>query len=155
MIDALELLETGRDLISSTPNRTPTEGHIRRAISAAYYAVFHTLAKSNADLFAGVSQTAPTIDAWARVYRRLEHRRARNNLRSAHSKLSPDADRFINAFDSLQNQRHLADYDPITTLSLNSAITALDQAEDAINRFNRLTESDRRYLASFSLFDAR
>jgi hypothetical protein len=45
------LINAGRNLLN--PQRIgdlPTDEHIRRAISSAYYALFHSLATSNADV---------------------------------------------------------------------------------------------------------
>ena len=41
----------------------PTDEHIRRAISSAYYALFHALATSNADVLIGPPQDQKTAEA--------------------------------------------------------------------------------------------
>ena len=74
MIDPQELIATCRKLVSLPSSDTD----IRRAISTAYYALFHTLAASNADLIAGQPGSNRSAHAWDRAYRRLEHGRALN-----------------------------------------------------------------------------
>ncbi len=48
------------------PNTAPPPDFMRRAVSTAYYAVFHALASSNADCLIGTS-TDPLLEhAWHR-----------------------------------------------------------------------------------------
>ena len=89
MIDPQELIDTCRKLAPAAATPPPSEADLRRAISTAYYAVFHTLAASNAELIAGQPQSSVSAYAWERVYRRLDHGRARNNLRAVLNLLSP------------------------------------------------------------------
>ena len=50
-INWYNLINAGRDLLNPQRNgNPPTDEHIRRAISSAYYALFHALATSNADV---------------------------------------------------------------------------------------------------------
>ena len=51
----------------------PTQALLRRAVSTVYYAMFHALAANAADLLMGTSRGP----AWHRVYRSLDHGRAR------------------------------------------------------------------------------
>ena len=77
MIDPNELIATCHKLVPQSTDSPPSEADMRRAISAAYYALFHTLAASNAELIAGQPQSSVSAYAWERVYRRLDHGRAR------------------------------------------------------------------------------
>ena len=75
LIAACRLLTGAAD-----PNATPPPDHIRRAVSTAYYAVFHALANSNADCLIG-PPTDPLLEhAWHRARRGLDHADARRNL---------------------------------------------------------------------------
>ena len=65
------LLTTARKLARANP-RKPSQADLKRAISTAYYAVFHVLAKQCADAFAG-SGPGRSDKAWNQVYRALEH----------------------------------------------------------------------------------
>jgi len=50
----LDLLDTAHDLVSARSGR-PKQGHLRRSVSSAYYAMFHALARCCADLSIGGS----------------------------------------------------------------------------------------------------
>jgi hypothetical protein len=67
-----DLLETAKDLASYRSGR-PRQAHLRRAVSTRYYALFHTLAKSCADLVIGSSRGTRSEPAWNQVYRSLQH----------------------------------------------------------------------------------
>ena len=94
MIDPQELIGTCRKLVAPPPS----DADIRRAISTAYYALFHTLAASNAELVASQPSSGMSEHAWERVYRRLEHGRARNNLRADRNLLSQNGHDFVRLF---------------------------------------------------------
>ena len=155
MIDPHELIATCYKLASLTVTPPPSEADLRRAISTAYYAVFHTLAASNAELIAGQPGSDMSSLAWERVYRRLDHGRARNNLRAALPYLSPNGANFARTFIDLQGLRHDADYDPNFAIKRTIAINVIYQAETAIRNFAQLTEEERRFIAAQSLFDRR
>ena len=53
--------------------RISQQARLRRAISTAYYAMFHALAKSNADALIGSTPQSRGLAAWSQVYRALEH----------------------------------------------------------------------------------
>ena len=81
-INWYNLINAGRSLLNPQRNgNPPTDEHIRRAISSAYYALFHALATSNADVLIGPPQDQKTAEAWTRVYRSLNHGPARQALR--------------------------------------------------------------------------
>lgn len=105
---------------------------LRRAVSDAYYALFHALAILCADNLVGV--TKRDSQAWRRVYRGIDHARAkdefnRGDIRLMHQGIA----RIAAAFVQLQEARHAADYDPVTTLSRRSDAEAfVGIAETAI-----------------------
>ena len=151
MIDPQELIDTCRKLV--TP--PASDADIRRAISTAYYALFHTLAASNADLIADQPLSSRSAHAWDRVYRRLEHGRTRNNLRADRHLLSQTGDDIVRTFIEAQGHRLEADYDPNAQLNLSLAINIITQADTAVRHFIQLTEEERRFLAAQSMFDNR
>ena len=128
---------------------------MRRAISTAYYSVFHTLAASNAELIAGLPQSSMSSQAWERVYRRLDHGRAQNNLRSVLTHLSTDGEHFARTFIDLHALRQEADYNPNFSITSTRTINLIAQAETAIGAFGQLTEEERRFMAAQSMFDRR
>ena len=155
MIDPNEILDTCRKLAPRSTDPPPTPADLRRAISTAFYAVFHTLAASNAELIAGQPQSTISAYAWERVYRRLDHGRARNNLRAVLNLLSPPGAFFARTFIESQDLRQEADYDPNFSITRTRTRNIITQAETAIKDFARLTQEERRLLAAQSMFDRR
>ena len=151
MIDPQELIDACRKLLAPPPS----DADIRRAISTAYYALFHTLAASNAELIAGQPSSVISEHAWERTYRRLEHGRARNNLRADRNLLSQSGDDFVALFIEAQGYRLQADYDPNAPVNLSLAANIVTRAGAAVRSFVQLTEEERRFLAAQSMFDNR
>ena len=155
MIDPNELIATCYKLVPAAADPPPSEADLRRAVSTAYYAVFHTLAASNAELIAGQPQSGVSAYAWERVYRRLDHGRAQNNLRAVLNLLSPSGAFFARTFIELQGMRQEADYDPNFSITHTRTFNAIAQAETAIRDFAQLTQEERRLLVAQSMFDRR
>ena len=154
MIAPHELIASAYKLVASV-GAVPSEADLRRAISTAYYAVFHALAASNAELVAGQPQTPMSSYAWERVYRRLDHGRAQNNLRAIMDQLSPNGENFARTFIELQGLRQEADYDPNFSITSTRTLNLIELAETAISAFAQLSEEERRFIAAQSLFDRR
>ena len=117
----------------------------RRAISTAYYAVFHALCTACADGLVGWSRQ----DLVADVYRALDHGVARRKLLTpAATGLSSDFARFGLSFQDLQSRRHAADYAPpsfvVTRLDAEAAVA---QARDAVAIIAGLSAEQRTKLA--------
>ena len=142
MIDPQELINTCRKLVPTAAGPPPSQADMRRAISTAYYALFHTLAASNAELIAGQPQSNISSYAWERVYRRLDHGRAQSNLRAALNLLSQSGANFARTFIELQRRRQEADYNPSTQVVHSDAINIIAQAQTAIRDFAQLTEEN-------------
>ena len=155
MIDPLELINTCHKLVPTAAGPPPSQADMRRAISTAYYALFHTLAASNAELIAGQPQSSMSSYAWERVYRRLDHGRSQNNLRGVLAQLSPSGENFVRTFIDLQARRQEADYDPIAAITQTTTLNIIARADTAIRDFAQLTEEERRLLAAQSMFDRR
>ena len=127
-----------------------------KAVSAAYYAMFHALALNNADRLVGESETDRESGAWRRTYRALEHRAAYRQLSEA--RLSDYSDQirdFGSAFRELQDHRHQADYDPQSRFSRAETLNLIVKAESTIRDFLTATTSERRELAAHVLFTLR
>ena len=124
------LLRVADDLCGSRAPRHIRQASFRRAISTAYYAVFHALCTACADGLVGWSRQDLVSD----VYRVLDHGAARRKLLSpAAAALSPDLARFGLSFHDLQSRRHAADYaPPAHTVNRMEAIAAVAQARDAV-----------------------
>ena len=64
-MEAENLIKTARALLPAKPGR-PRNTDLRRAVSTAYYALFHCLARSCADTLIGKSSTVRGTDGWER-----------------------------------------------------------------------------------------
>ena len=127
-----------------------------KAVSAAYYAMFHALGQNNADRLVGESETDRESGAWRRTYRALEHRAAYRQLSEA--RLSDYSDQirdFGTIFRELQDRRHQADYDPQSRFSRAETQNHIMKAEAAIRDFLAASIAERRELAAHVLFPSR
>jgi hypothetical protein len=106
-----DLILTAERLTARTRGRA-RQSDLRRAISTAYYALFHAMARDAADLLVGAGPVRLS-PPWVQVYRSLEHGFAKNACASA-SKLgfSQNILECADTFIRLQEERHKADYDP-------------------------------------------
>ena len=155
-INWANLIQAGRDLLDpQQAGPTPSHEHVRRAASNAYYAVFHSLAQSNATALIGPPTNPTTAAAWSRIYRGLDHTTARRELQRHRQDFSLQAKVFTDAFADLQQRRHLADYDPDAVITVNDAATHLDRAESAILGFAQVTLDERMHIATLTLVRSR
>ena len=148
-----DLIEAARVLAESGTGR-PTQARLRRAVSTAYYAMFHCLAAAAADLFIGRQRTP----AWHRVYRALDHSRARNACREVQT--MPDypveVRYFADTFVALQKERQRADYALDTEAYQKSEVLRyIASAERAIRQLERVGVQARRGFAAQALFRQR
>lgn len=141
----------------------PLETDLRRAISTAYYALFHCLANCCADTIVGGTGSNRSGTAWNQAYRALDHGLTRRRCvsRSGIARFPPDIQKFADFFVLMQAMRHLADYDPdakdapIWPLSRSAIIGIINDVEDVIRRFNQAPIADRRAFAVYVLLSVR
>ena len=88
-MDWVELIRASRLLAGGQPSQEA----LRRAVSTAYYAMFHALATSNADLIVG-ARTPVNQSDWIATYRSLQHYRAENPLHGWPHLFSPQVRNF-------------------------------------------------------------
>lgn len=133
----------------------PQQIQLRKAISAAYYAMFHALAQSNADTLIGVSPRFRNLPAWTLTYRALDHGYARGQMNRGMNAFETAIEDFGLAFVDLQNWRHRADYDPNAEFSRPDAVRLIDRAEAAIIAFEAADATERKAFAAHVLFRVR
>ena len=151
-----DLIATSRLLTSTTESHpAPLPDSLRRAVSTAYYALFHALANSNADCLIGAPADPLLQHAWNRVQRGLDHTAARRNLEQDRHRFSQPVQEFIATFAALQNARHTADYDSSRQFSLTEAQSWINQAEKAITDFMAVDSNERRAVAVQALVRGR
>ena len=155
-VDWRNLIQAGHDLLNvQRASNFPTNEHIRRAVSNAYYAMFHALAESNASVLVGSPRDAATAAAWSRVYRGLDHTTARRELQRHRREFSVQGRRFANEFSDMQQFRHSADYDHTAGFTAQEAIAYLDRAQAAILDYTQTALTERVYIATLTLIRPR
>ena len=152
-----ESLASGR--VGSQRGR-PRQAELRRAVSAAYYALFHSLAGNCANLLVGNRASTPTRQAWRQAYRALDHGRVRRQCTERRPKrvldrFPPEIENFAEQFVKMQELRHLADYDPFQDFSRPEVSQHIEDTKSAIAQFGQAHRADRRAFAVFVLFDLR
>jgi uncharacterized protein (UPF0332 family) len=125
------------------------QGHLRRSISSAYYAVFHALARCCADLLIGGPGSRRSKPAWSRVYRALDHGTAKSACanKTMIAKFPREIQEFSRAFVQLQLKRHEADYDPDATMYKSAALANIAIIETVITEFSNVPLKHRRAFA--------
>ena len=119
-------LKLGWEAISSISGR-PRQVTLKRAVSDAYYAMFHCLAESNANLIVGGPNSNRSKGAWAQTYRALGHNEARSKCKNQNmmQRFPEEINRFADVFLTTQFKREEADYNPDSRLALDDAAFAL------------------------------
>jgi uncharacterized protein (UPF0332 family) len=141
-----DLIDTARRLARANPGR-PRQADLKRAVSTAYYALFHALARQCADLLIGVGQNR-SDPAWTQVYRSLEHGIAKNACKAAANTGFPGGIvTFANTFISMQEKRHSADYNPDARYTQADVLLLIRNAEQAIASLKGEPRKDRRAFA--------
>ena len=152
-VNSRDLLETARRL-AQPGAALPTQADLRRAVSTAYYALFHCLAAAAADLLTGSSSRGPE---WHQVYRALEHGKAKRACRQQRAlrAFPMEIRRFAEMFVDLQEARHEADYALEGQYLKQDVLAIIGTAEDAINEFEQAGVRHRRGFAVHVLFKRR
>ncbi|MBV8920032.1 MAG: hypothetical protein JOZ76_18405 [Bradyrhizobium sp.] len=159
--DPDELLQQADALAASDG---ATQSDLRRAISTAYYAVFHFCLTAAADMVCGSgSRSTPR---YSLVYRSVDHKTL-SGLCGQLSQTKPQnvaimpadglgsvAD-FARVTANLQRQRILADYDPSQSFSEAEAKLTISEARQAINWFGSSSDEQKEAFLTMLLFRQR
>ncbi len=152
-------------MLATIDRRRPKQVNLRRAISNAYYALFHLLTTDAARLFVRDDPAAAS-----RIARTLSHADVRNvslefsrgqlpkSMRSIEEpfEISPQLRSVSDAVTRLQQARHRADCDLDKTFTRPTAIGFIEEAETAFAHWASVKSADdaRLYLACFSNWDS-
>lgn len=161
------LLEQAALLVQATPGRKPRQVNLRRAVSSAYYAVFHQVLIAAGDEFVGKSLRNER--RYALVYRSIDHGTVRRVCEEAarpqptpkYLKYLPSSGfeqpirKFANIVLNLQSKRHDADYDPSHQLTSVDALFAVHLASTAFEELSSATPDGRKDFLSLLLFSPR
>ena len=133
----------------------PRQAELRRAVSTAYYALFHTLARCGADLVAG--STKQHRSAWRQAYRALDHgeTRKRCTQKTRLAEFPTEIQVFADAFVRLQRLRHWADYDPLSMFHRSLVLQWIDEVDNSISGFNSVARAERKAFAVYVLLKQR
>lgn len=152
-----DFIATARDLVNASPRGRPREANLRRAVSTAYYALFHCLAACCADMLVGGAGASRSQPAWMQAYRAVQHGTVRNRCerQAMISRFPGEIRDFASQFVRMQKERHRADYAPDGVFSKRDVLVYITETEDHIRRFNRVPVKDRRAFAVYVLLDIR
>ncbi|HEY1453693.1 MAG TPA: hypothetical protein VGF57_09550 [Roseiarcus sp.] len=139
--------------LAEKSSRSPTLR--RRAVSTAYYAVFHALAELCANELLGV-EASRRSNEYVRIYRSLDH----GTLKTAFAALPLSGvaalQRIGNRVVRLQSERIRSDYLPQQPLyTTDQSVDLVKSAKTAVLSIAALPPGDRRTLAVHLLFKHR
>ena len=163
MTDSARLIGVANELTERLDPQAPDQQLMRRAISTAYYAVFHRISREGADLLAGPAVDARTSKAWLLIYRAFNHglmaRRCAQTTHPPKPLVAEDFSASIRAiateFRTLQDDRHRADYDPLALFLPDGVKARVQAAAGVVERIDSLSESEARLFITFLLFGTR
>ena len=144
------LIDAANDLLRAKSGR-PRQSNLRRAISTAYYAMFHALCGNSADCLIGTAGADRSKPAWRQVYRSVTHGFAKSQCENKKiiGLFPEEIQAFATNFVKLQEKRHEADYDPASKYMLNDVELCLETAKLDIARMGEVSIKDRRAFAAW------
>jgi len=151
-----DLLDVAFDLANSSKGK-PKQAHLRRAVSATYYAMFHTLARCCADLLIGGPGSSRSEEAWNQVYRALDHGFAKGACmnKGVLLKFPKEIQDFANLFVQMQFKREDADYNPNGTVFKSAVLTDISAVKAVIDGFGKAPLKDRRAFTALVMVKQR
>jgi hypothetical protein len=159
-----QLFEQANRLVEQHGRGAPRQVDIRRAISAAYYGVFHFVLRETADQFIGGALSGSPLHALA--YRSVAHARlaelcAEARKTSLSPRLAPvvpagvfssQIRNFAGLLLELKEKREAADYDPSLKFRIADAVQLVQTAQSAIGRFQSAPPEERRAFLALLVF---
>ena len=150
-LDPTALIDSADYSVNNAPPGGPSRETIHRTISTVYYAVFHAINASNANIRHGVPANATTAQLWTDTYRQMRHNRPTNSLRRHLFRLTSNAQLLANYFTNLKTARETADYDPNRVLTVGDANFWIGEARAALVALQAMTPTDRRIFSNIAL----
>jgi len=160
------LFEQADRLVSPSTGR-PRQADVRRAISAAYYGIFHAMISMAVDQFVG--STNRDKSHYALADRSVSHTRLREVCNEVQKPTPSSRYRpyvpptgfgahliaVAEAIVELQEKRHSADYDVAIRVSRSDAEVAIAAARAVLKRFDQANAAERLAFLSLLLFSPR
>jgi uncharacterized protein (UPF0332 family) len=155
-----DLLSQAEDL-AKLDAKKPKQANLRRAVSSAYYGVFHYLVHEACCIQMGAQHAqAPFRHALARAFGHSVMKQACTSFgggtlkdavikglpRDAHGNYAiPQAMKdMASTFVELQEKRHLADYDRTERFKRSDVLTLIKEAKNSVAKFSELPMSDEK-----------
>ena len=152
-LDPWALIDSVRDTLEQASHGTPVSREIfHRAVSTAYYAVFHALARNNADNIIGDPTNPAMASDWIDAYRRMRHGYAAAQLQQHMFTLDRSGREFSEDFINLKAARETADYNPSAVFNLALARHWLNRAIAALNNLDAMSPTDKRRITNIVLY---
>lgn len=149
-----DLLVVADTLVMQKGRKDLRKASMRRAVSSAYYAVFHALCFVCASQLVGWNKANDLLEP---VYRMLDHGSVKNRLIGKEAAAMTPAILEIGArFKNLQEARHEADYrTPALEVSHDRTLLQIAEAREVIDLIEALPSEDRLKLAILLITKAR
>ena len=154
-LDPFALIDSADYAVNKAPPGGPPRETIHRSISTVYYAVFHAINASNANVRHGVPANTATAQLWTKTYRQMRHNFATNRLGQHLFHLTSDAQLLANCFTNLKTARETADYDPNRILTVGDANHWIREAKAALVALQAMAPAERLIFANITLFGHR
>ena len=156
-----------RSIRLATLSGPPRQVDLRRAVSDAYYGIFHATLAAAADQFVGASKRATR--QYALVYRSISHGAIRDlclelkkqtmpRLLARHAPpagFGPHLKTYSEVIVDLQEKRLSADYDPLKFYKKLDVLAAVGAAQNALDRFKNATDAEREAFLALLVFKPR
>jgi uncharacterized protein (UPF0332 family) len=142
----------------------PRQADLRRAVSSAYYGLFHAVATAASDRFIGTSGRSSA--RYELVYRSIDHNRLRalcdeianQSVQSRfvpHGGFGTDLKVFATAVIDLYRMRHDADYNPSIDVTRSEVRLLIAAAQNAFAGFEAASAEQREAFLTLLLFRPR
>jgi uncharacterized protein (UPF0332 family) len=156
----LDLLEQAEALATLDKGK-PKQANLRRAVSAAYYALFHYLVDQSCQAILGTQHSRRGYrQSLARAFAHGTMKDACGSFSSTQLPVAiakpipkgakgrrgipPEVQVIASAFKELQQKRHLADYDLSERFKRSEVLALVEQVETVIAQFDAAPASDCR-----------
>jgi uncharacterized protein (UPF0332 family) len=158
-----DLLEQAASLVTREKKK-PKQASVRRAISTAYYALFHFMSDKVTGKLVGTTSDMADGRAW--LGRGLAHRTMKNTCKLFANPNHPDFQALRNqlalpqdadltviadAFVNLQESRHRADYDLSTPVTRSDAEFAIGKVRWVFARWNQMEGRNPKLVLIFAV----
>lgn len=167
ILNSDHLIDQGDRLSRRQGAGAPRQTDLRRAVSSAYYALFHAVLLATADLVVGQARRNSPI--YALVYRTPDHRSIKRifgqilsnslpvRLQSCvpEGGFGPDMTAFARAFVELQEKRERSDYDPLYRITASEAALTVGTSRVALEHWLSVPREQRDTILLLCLFPSR